>query len=203
MGHVALGSQEDPGVLHTLKAHFHPHLFTNAQEPTKIKKLSAALASSELLSQFEFVSWYCSWICHIQSWGKGCPCHGLDELDVQCNWKGRRFGEAADFVKREMKRGLDEANEFTTGTFQNKKDECFDLIRCVRATYQLAFMKFEYLWKLPYVLVRILIPGIRALCLEQWNSCPSEAHHRLTRRFLQSGEISTFSCQIVPTPRSC
>ena len=44
--------------------------------------------------------------------------------------------------------------------------------------------KFSYLNQLPWLLARVLGPGVKGQCLQQWASCRPEQHHRLTRHFL-------------------
>ena len=120
----------------------------------------------------------------MQPWGRGCACHGLG-VGEPCKYKGRRLSEVGAFVEVEMTRELVEANEWTPATFQNEQNDCFDLIRCVRAAFSLTCMKCSYLWKVTWLIVSILKPGVKQVVLNQWNATRPESHHRLTRYFLE------------------
>ena len=176
-------------ILLSLSAHFEPDLFKNAADPVTMKRCAQALRSPHWISCFEFVFWYCYWICSIQSWGGGCACHSADDTAV-CKFKGRRLEEAETFVEGELERGLIEANGWSEQHFFGQAGTLADLLQlqvCVRGAVHLARMRFDYLGKLPWLIARILHPGVRERCIEQFESAPADRHHRVTLHFLLPG----------------
>ena len=178
-------------VLPTLIAHFEACFFkfANAADPVKMKKCAQALACPVWRWRFDFVLWYCDWVCSLQSWGQGCECHSPGD-STQCRWKGRRLPQAAAVVGERLQMGLDEASSWNLHRFAGqlgRQDDLLELQLCVRTSVHLANLRFDYLQKIPWLLSRILEPGIREQCLDQWDSCSPDGHHRTSVRFLSPG----------------
>lgn len=177
-------------VVETLGHYFDVRLFSSSKEAKKIALAGKSLISHVWASRFEFIRWYCSWVCTIQSWGKGS--RQRDEAlrtgsDYNQLFNGRRLGEAETYVEQSLKRGLADCEEWHVGTFGTgfDYDGLIELKTCVRASYVLAAKRHEYLSRLPYLLVRILEPGLKARILKQYSEF--ENHHPLTDRFLSPG----------------
>ena len=69
----------------------------------------------------------------------------------------------------------------------------------IRATYHLFHRKFRWLDRLPYLLVRLAEPGIARRCLEQFDSCSVEEHHRASIKFLgEQSQLRGDILQIAP-----
>ena len=187
-GSLWLALQALDGRLDTLRDHFEFRLWNNAKDPVKVRKCQAAFTSMEWRWQFEFVLWLCSWICRIQQWGKGCSVHG-DACPDGCRWKGRRLKEAAAYVSRKLRRGLEEANSWTMYTFGTTQGELIDLQRCARAAFVIGHKKTEYLRKIPVLFCRLFEDGVKDMILAQWASCRPDKHHKLSRHFMLPGPL--------------
>ena len=87
-------------------------------------------------------------------------------------------GETFVFVDREFSFRHQGAESWTKDTFQTTVSEHLDLVRCARASYHMAGKKFAYLQKLPWLVVRIIEPGVKIECLRQWSACAPHEHHR-------------------------
>ena len=73
--------------------------------------------------------------------------------------------DARGYVKAALKDGLDDGNSWRTESFGCSDEELAELQCCVRGGFDLAKMKFAYLEQLPYVMVHILKPGMKEMCL--------------------------------------
>lgn len=176
-------------ILASLRESFDPTLFKDSRDRTGIATMLGALKSKDWAGQFFFVHWFCQWVGDIMNWGKGCSCHE-DALrrgeDLECPMKGRRLREAYPHAKRELRSGLAEANEWGPQTWNaGGKPIWLACQGCVRLTFEVGMQKLAFLDKLPYVLARLEEPGVRRRCMDQWDSCPPEGHHRVTREFFE------------------
>lgn len=180
------------GSLASLAKHFDASLFRAAKDRTGISQMLAALRSEDWMVQFKFVHWFCQWLGGLMSWGRGCDCHG-DALragqEVNCPLKGRRIREAHAFATQELRRGLAEANSWGPHTWPSGGASLWlDCQACVRSVYEMATRKISFLDRIPYLLARLGEPGVRRRCVEQWESCSAEKHHRVSREFME-GEL--------------
>lgn len=170
-----------------LRTHFDPAPFRSGRETTILERVEKALRSDAWRQMLGFVYWFTSWFGRLMAWGQGCPCHHQElqqGMAVECSWKGRRLHQAHAQATSELRRGLDEANSWTAATWGLGYEAWLELQGCVRAAFHLGSRKVAYLDKVPYLLARLGEPGVRGRCLEQWSACPPEAHHRVTREFL-------------------
>ena len=172
-------------VFGTLAHYFRPELFGSCKDGNKtINAAANALASPRFHAQLKFVGWYSDWLCTIQSWGKGSKQRDqalLDGSDFDPLWNGRRLPEAATYVQEALRRGLTEANSWTTETFGCDHETLLQLQACVRGSFHLAQKRHAYLFKLPWLLARLLDPGVKALCIQQYLACDN--HHPLSDMF--------------------
>lgn len=174
-------------VLQTLSSYFDASLYRSAKDPKMMQRLAKALASQDWHWQFEFVLWFCAWLCPIASWGKG----SLQQEQAKAKGEpydhmtlGRRLAEAEPHVQCELKRGIDEANTWKEGAFGSglTPEALAGLQVCVRFSYSIAFKRHDYLSTVPYLLARLLQPGIKQRCLAQYTSMQN--HHPVTDYFL-------------------
>lgn len=167
---------------------FNPAPYQNTRDQARLKLVKGAMTEPFWREGFQFVTWYTKWIGGIMGWIAGCDCHDHDDpLRPTCMMRSRRLKSAHGFVCQALDDGLREANGWTRDRFQVPLDVFLSMQGCARATVHVAHMKVEYLNRLPYILVRLDLPGIRRQCLQQWQSAAPAAHHRISRFFLEEG----------------
>ena len=176
--------------IHTLGSYFDPTLFSTSKDAKKLKSASQCLHSSDWQSQFEFIVWFTTWICEIQSWGKGSKQRDEalaagTEYNALCN--GRRMGEAEVYVDTALTKGLSACNSFTCSTFGDSFDDAgvLELQVAVRGAYVLGRKRHEWLSRLPYLLVRMFEPGMKSRILQQYAEFSN--HHSWTNKILSPG----------------
>ena len=174
-------------VLETLCHHFDPAPFLrNARDPARMRGVVSALTSQHWPARFKFVTWFCNWIGRIMDWIGGCDCCEHSPSS-KCPWKGRRMKNAHSFAHGALHQGLAEANSWTHRTWQTTMEEWTELVGCVRAVVHLGMAKIGFFRRIPYLLVELDRPGIRDECIRQYESCPEDKHHRVSREFLKVG----------------
>lgn len=180
----------DP-ILDTLRIFFDPKPFQNTREQTRLKKVTEALGTQRWADQFRFVLWYSTWLCEIMTWIGGCDCcesgSRSGASSAPCQRKGRRLKTAYTFAVRRLDAGLREARSWTQHSWGGSPQEAADLQGCVRLSVHLARQKIGFLAEVPYLLVRLDQPGVKADCLAQWRARRPDQHHRVTREFLEEG----------------
>ena len=174
-------------VLGTLQHFFKLEIFGKLKDINKTLILCAkTLSCPEWTWQFQFVAWFCEWICTIQSWGRGSKYHdAASDDDVDPLWRGRRLGEAEQYVQDSLARGISECNSWSPESFGCGHASLLELQRCVRSSFHLAQLRHDYLSKLPWILVHILKPGGKARCMQAYES--SSGHHPLSDMYLAPG----------------
>jgi len=169
-------------ILGSLRDHWDASLFTNAKDPKTLRRVGICLNSVNFHWQFSFVLWFTSWLCEIQSWGKGSAeresGQHVDHMD-----SGRRLAEAEVYVQRALRSGLDYASGFSQTMFDGASREDVDIMQSVaRASYTLAEKRHHYLGMIPWLLARLDQPGIAQRCLKQFAS--HRDHHPMSVKFL-------------------
>ena len=185
--------EELSGILGSLKMCLRAQHFAGSRDTASATKLLSALHGEEWHCQFGFVRWFTAWLGRIMRWGQGCRCHE-DELragsEIECDRKGRRIPEAHGYATAALRKGLAEANEWTSASWGGGAELLSQCQAVVRATYHLSVRKMAHLDRIPYLLARLAEPGVRSRCIEQWNSCDASQHHRVSHEFLSpSGEL--------------
>lgn len=176
--------------LDSLIVHFDPAPFSRTREGANLSLVIEALGTPSWRRQCDFVFWLTQWLTSLMDWGCGCPCHEAELLegkDVACPRKGRRLQEAEEHVQIEFSWALREANAWDENTWGCDFDFLVEAQGCVRAVVIAGRQKFEFLGKLPYLLVQLTVPGGRKRVLDQWASAAPEQHHRVSREFLLEG----------------
>ena len=143
--------QELSTVLDTLRVHFDASLFANARDPSKLKKASSSIASAAWAWQFQYIMWFCNWICTIQAWGKGSKelearqrSNGDQDATVDPLKTGRRLSEAEVHMLKNLRDGLDESLSWDLHTFTGCSSEDFQFVLVsVRSSYTLAIKRFR------------------------------------------------------------
>lgn len=185
--------EELSGILGSLKACINAQHFVGSRDTASVTKMLSALQCDEWHFQFGFVRWFCAWLGRIMRWGQGCRCHDQQlsaGLQIECDRKGRRIPEAHGYATEALRRGLAEANAWTSATWGGGAALLTQCQAVVRATYHLSHRKIAHLDRIPYLLARLSEPGVRSRCIEQWNSCDPSQHHRVSHEFLSpSGEL--------------
>ena len=178
-------------VLSVLSRYFDPAFFGN-ENRTRINLVREALHSSQWTHCFNFCLWYTEWLGSIMQWGGGCECHD-EELkagkNVCCWRKGRRLQHAWRYAAAALDAGLNEANSWVGNPFGGTIPQLHDLLGCIRGSFTLAHYKLRYLSKIPWLIARILEPGVRDECLIQWNSVPVAEHQRVSVEFFGAGQL--------------
>ena len=125
---------------------------------------------------------FCEWLDELMRWVGACR-HNCAE-GVACFFRGRLLKKAYDTGMRILKEGLDAANDWSMLKFGGMVDVWQEAIACARGTYAAGVDFLSYLNQLPWILVRLDTPGIKAQVLRLWALKPKERHHPLTREFL-------------------
>ena len=172
-------------VLGTIQHYFSLAVFGDPKTINKTLTLcSNTLKCPDWTWQFQYVAWFCDWICSLQSWGRGSKYHDNakgDAGDVDPLWRGRRLGEAEEFVKQSLQQGLSACNSWSVEYFGCGHSSLLELQRCTRSAFHLAQLRHDYLSKLPWILVHLLKPGGKSRCVRAYESC--SGHHPLSDRF--------------------
>ena len=106
----------------------------------------------------------------------------MDDGTPDTSWNGRRLPEAESYITEKLSSALQEANGWTTGTWGCTADELSELQVCVRGTYHLAWLRHEYLKKLPWRFCRVHEPGMAAKVIEQYDT--HSQHDSVSHYFL-------------------
>ena len=119
----------------------------------------------------------------MSNWIGGCSCHAeLFEAggSFTCNEKGRRIQEAYSFGVGELRAILDECNSWAPETFGFEGRVFEETQACCRFAFALGMEKLEFLNCVPWLFARMNQPGVRALCVQQWESSSPSDHCALT-----------------------
>ena len=110
--------------------------------------------------------------------------------EIDCPHKGRRLDQAFIKASSVLDEVLSECNAwaegecFECGTFRREAQAS------VRGMTVIARKKIKYLDTVPWLLTRLLSPGIRERALNQYASKRKEQHHPISVMFLdESGEL--------------
>ena len=106
----------------------------------------------------------------------------MDDGTPDTSWNGRRLPEAESYITEKLSSALQEANGWTTGTWGCTADELSELQVCVRGMYHLAWLRHEYLKKLPWRFCRVHEPGMAAKVIEQYDT--HSQHDSVSHYFL-------------------
>ena len=169
--------------LTSLRASFKAEWFKQIRDKVLLKGIVSATSSDAWEGRFHFVAWYAAWLSSILRWGGGCPCHAPDDEGAKdCQWKGRRLPEVWDWGTAAIRSGLREAESWVPGRFGSvHMDECQG---AVRAAFSFGMTLLENYDRIPLLMARLDVPGVRDRCLEQWASAPPERHDFTSAEFL-------------------
>ena len=174
-GTVAAACGALNSIMSTLRSYFSDKLYKNARDPTLIQKTRNALQSDSWNWQFKFVCWFSNLLARLAAWGKGSGrTHADGSKDPAYN--GRRLPEAEKYIRSKLDEALREANSWTPESWGCSQESLLLLQVCVRSTHHLAWLRHEYLLKLPWKLCRSREPEIAKECIAQYDSgllhCP-------------------------------
>ena len=190
------------GVLETIREHFDHRQFKNAKDPITMKKAADSLASPSWMSDFKFVLWFTQWICEIQSWGKGCSQQEAAKAEGHTHYdhmhNGRRLPEAEMYVDSKLNADLRASNLWNLNSFSGISQEKLSMLQvCVRGTFVLAKIRHQYLSTVPWLLARLLQPGVKQRCIDLYNA--NTQHEPLTHMFLHpDGELRAHVDALAP-----
>ena len=154
-----------------------------------IRTVVNALGTVRFHVHLRMVDWFAAWVTELQSWGRGSAQRDhakANHLDFDPLWNGRRLPEAGPHVESTLAQVLTECNSWTVDTFGPgcEHDLLVEFQAMVRGSVVLAQKRHAYLYKLPWLLARLLQPGVKALCIEQYLAC--ENHHPLSDMFFSA-----------------
>jgi len=181
---IAAACRASVSMIDTLTQYLRADIFGNRRTVNKtILTLVAALGNISFRVHLHMVAWFSNWITEVQSWGRGQKTDPSD-ASYDALWNGRRLPEAGPYVEAVLAQGLAECNTWTVDTFGH--DGCsFECLlgfqAMVRGSFNLAQKRHAYLYKLPWLLARLLQPGVKALCTRQY--LESENHHPISHVF--------------------
>ena len=164
----ALGS-----IMSTLRTYFSDKLYKGQQDPTVIQRTRAALVSVAWKWQFEFVRWLSNLLARLAAWGKGSG-HTQADGSSDPAYNGRRLPAAEEYIRSKLGDALREANSWGPDSWGCSQESLVQLQVVVRSTHHLAWLRHEYLLKLPWELCRVQEPGFAKDCIAQDDS--SESH---------------------------
>jgi hypothetical protein len=167
-------------------------VFKNSRDRSRLTKVAYTIEQQSWNILFPFVNWFCRTICLIQDWIGGCECHEAQLMRgerIDCRHKGRRIVEAYPHAVAELRNFLNVANSWTVSKFDGDLSLLLQCQACVRATFALALQKIDFLNCLPWNLARLGQPGVRDLCLHQWQLVSPERHCETTKRILDPDGI--------------
>ena len=161
----------------SLAAVFKPTWFGKLRDLTDLKRLTAALKSDKWHQQLFVVSYVSLWLTDIQEWIGGCDCADNTDSDGsdqphECNRSGRRLASAYDFANASLQDGLDEANKWTAAAVGGYTTLFAEATGAVRSAHQLGHVKIKHLGVIPYLLARLLEPGMNKYAFNnttQWH----------------------------------
>jgi hypothetical protein len=173
--------------LDSLILHFDPTPFASGRDKTGLTSVLAAFACDGWRRHTDFVAYVTRWLVGAMQWGAGCDCHEnllKSGESIACDWKGRRLVRAHAFVVAELTRVLEASTKWSAETWMLSHAALIELQGCIRATCHLARRVFAWLDRLPYLLARLGEPGVARRCVEQWESCRADEHHRVSRKYM-------------------
>jgi hypothetical protein len=98
--------------------------------------------------------------------------------------------EAYSFAIGEFNMLLAEANGWRPGVFGGAMALCAEAQACVRFVFALAMEKLAFLNMVPWLFARLDQPGVKALCIQQYNSVPESSHANITIDMMKpSGDL--------------
>ena len=123
-----------------------------------------AVFSKGWMGEFKFTSWFANIWAGLQSWWSGCSCHE-EELTsskkIVCPLKGRRIPDAWLKVQTTLNATNAAGERWTRKSFLEATPEFIaELHGAVRMATVVARAKFGFLDSVPYLISRLLQPGV-------------------------------------------
>ena len=86
--------------------------------------------------------------------------------------------------------GLSTCREWTAACFDNDVVLFQSAVAAVRFICTFARRKFDWLWKIPWMISRLDQPGVRDECIKQFDSVPRDQHHLVSIEFFGTEQES-------------
>lgn len=103
---------------------------------------------------------------------------------VDCSQKGRLLHLCWQKANHTMDLALQECNSWSPRFFGNPMDLATELVGCVRLSVALGRRKMLWASELPYMLSRLVMPGVAAQALAAFQNHPEDQHHPVSIRIL-------------------
>ena len=171
------------GMYESIRAKLDLSAYKKQRDTKEIQDVKQAMASDLWYAQLRLVLFLSRWVTTAQSWIGGCPCHDEDLIagrEIKCWMKGRRLKQAWIYVEAHCEEALSRMNQWSVASFEDDVNFLAEATGGVRMVVRLAKEKMAWLNKLPYIICRLGVPGVRDVALAQFDSAPLERHHRLT-----------------------
>jgi hypothetical protein len=158
----------EKGGLESLRLSFDPAPFRKAKDQSQLNKVVEALQSEQWNVEFKFVSWFSNWLGAILAWVGCCLCHREDYeagIAVECTQKGRLLSVAYEYADGKLQAGLAIAHAWKPHMFGGNATFVAELQGCVRYVVATAYIKLDFLDRIPVLCARLRQPGVRDRCL--------------------------------------
>ena len=111
---------------------------------------------------------------------------------------GRRLPEAEMYVDSKLNAGLQASNLWNLNLFGGISQEKLSMMQvCVRCTFVLAKIRHQYLSTVPWLLARLLQPGVKQRRIDLYNA--NTQHELLTHKFIHpDGELRAHVDALAP-----
>ena len=178
-GTVAAACAAFSTIIGTLRDYFSDKLYKNSRDPTVIQRTRTALVSSAWAWQFKFICWLSNLLARIAAWGKGSG-RRLADGSTDPKYNGRRLPESEKYITSELDAALQAANSWIPESWGCSQESLQQLQLCVRSMHHLAWLRHEYLRKIPWKMCRLTDPDVAKACIEQYDSgtshCPLSSY---------------------------
>ena len=128
-------------------------------------------------------------LAQIAAWGKGSGRRHADG-SKDATYNGRRLPESEKYITCQLDAALHEANSWSPESWGCSQESLQELQVCVRTMHHLAWLRHEYLRKIPWKLCRMTEPEVAKACLAQYDSgtshCPLSAYFLSPDQWLRS-----------------
>ena len=172
-----------------------PKLFTYMRDKSDCVIFFGCLRSAAWLDKLLIIEWFAHWLTPVQKWIGSCSCtvHDRDSIDFDpvskksCKRKGRLLSRAYPYGCQALRDGVDEAQAWTVESFKLDHQLWIQTVGAARYASDLARKKLHDLDCIPWLLARLLEPGVKEEVLRQFAEAPIESHHPVSLEFLMPG----------------
>ena len=183
-GTLGVNVEQMGGILDTFLANFNVAWFGTVADTRRLQLVADACRDAAFALQHKVMESFLQLAQKGMTWIGGCECHAGDDR-APCLQRGRRLQHARDFVNALTEEMLAMANTWVSAaSFGGDVGLWQAAVGLFRSAALKAKNMFRYLGRLPWLLARLGMPGVKAEVLRLWSGAPAAQHHLRTREML-------------------